>query len=174
MRSSAKATVFLAQAGLIAALYTVLSLILQPLSYGPIQLRVSEALSILPVFTSAAVPGLTVGCLLTNLFGLTTGANLAGAWDVLFGTAATLLAALFTRAFRKQTIGTLPVLSTVPPVLINAVVIGLELTLTQFAVFSVGLFAFNALTVALGQFAACTVFGLLLHATLRRFNLPWA
>ena len=84
------------RAAMIAALYCVLTLLFQPISYGPVQFRVSEALTLLPVFTADAVPGLFIGCLLANLLG-------GALWyDVVFGALATLLAALCTRRLRSR------------------------------------------------------------------------
>ena len=77
----------LTQGAAIAALYVVLTLIFAPISFGPVQLRIAEMLTILPLFTSAAVPGLFIGCLLANLLG---GAVI---WDVIFGSIATLIGA---------------------------------------------------------------------------------
>ena len=76
----------LTEAALIAAMYAALTFAIAPLAYGEVQFRVSEALTILPVFTPAAIPGLTVGCLLANLLGLLSGANPAGTLDMVFGT----------------------------------------------------------------------------------------
>ena len=81
----------LVQGALIGALYAVLTLAAAPISYGLMQVRISEALSVLPYFTAAAVPGLFVGCIVANLLG---GAAL---YDVIFGSLATLLAAFLTR-----------------------------------------------------------------------------
>jgi len=75
----------LCEAGLIGALYVALTLLLQPLSFGPLQVRLAEVLTILPVLTPAAVPGLAVGCAASNA--LCIAANPAGAWDILFGSA---------------------------------------------------------------------------------------
>ena len=86
----------LATAGLIAAMYTVLTVCVAPLSYGLIQCRLAEALTILVAYTPAAIPGLTIGCALSNLIGLSMGANIAGAVDILVGTLATGLAALLS------------------------------------------------------------------------------
>lgn len=158
------ALIRLAQAGLIAALYTVCTVLIQPAAYGTVQFRVSEALTILPVFTPAAIPGLAVGCLVSNLFGLMTGANAAGAWDLLFGSLATLLAAWLTYALRNIRLRGLPFLATWPPVLINAVVVGIEITL----VYGGLPWYLHILSVAAGQFAACTVCGLLLFTALER------
>ena len=163
-KQSRAALIRLAQAGLIAALYTVCTVCIQPAAYGAVQFRVSEALTILPVFTPAAIPGLAVGCLVSNLFGLMSGANPAGAWDLLFGTLSTLTAACLTYALRHVRLRGLPFLATWPPVLINAVVVGFEITL----VYGGLPWYLNMLGVAAGQFAACTVCGLLLYAALER------
>ena len=149
---------------LIAAVYAVLTLALPVLSYGEWQCRISEALTLLPILLPQAIPGLVVGCLVSNLFGLMGGANPAGAWDLLFGTLATLVAACLTYALRRPRIRGLPVWATLPPVLINAVVVGIELTL----VYGGLPWYFNMLGVAAGQRAACTVCGLLLFAMLER------
>lgn len=81
----------LCEGGLIAALYIALTVPLQPIAFGPLQVRPSEMLTILPVLTPAAIPGLAVGCVLSNA--LCIASNPAGAWDILFGSAATLAAA---------------------------------------------------------------------------------
>lgn len=77
----------MAQGALIAALYATLTVIFAPISFGPVQVRIAEALTILPMFTSAAIPGLFIGCIIANLFG---GAII---WDVIFGALATLIGA---------------------------------------------------------------------------------
>lgn len=92
----------------IAALYAGLTLALQPISYGPVQVRVSEALTILPIFYVEAIPGLFLGCLVANIFGG------FGIYDIVFGSLLTLLAALSTRALRKK-----PYLAFIPPILFN-------------------------------------------------------
>lgn len=157
----------LAEAGLIAAMYAALTLVVPSASFGLMQFRVAELLTILPVFTPAAIPGLAVGCLVSNLVGLGSGMNPAGAWDLLFGPLATLAAAGLTYRWRARRIKGLPLLATLPPVLLNAVVVGLELTLALFT-FSWPLYAVNMLQVALGQFLACTVCGLILFTALDR------
>ena len=144
---------------IIAALYAALTVLLAPISYGNIQCRVSEALTILPVFLPQAIPGLTIGCLIANLLGSAT------PWDVIFGTLATLLAALGTWALRRRTVqlplpvyksGSLsaehqpvPLLSALCPVVANAVIVGLVLSLT------LGLpFLLTALEVGVGELVA--------------------
>ena len=140
---------YLAHAGIIAALYAALTVLLAPISYGLVQCRVSEALCILPVFTGAAVPGLFLGCLIANL--------IAGApiYDVLFGSLATLLAALSTHAMAKKHAPR--ALLPLPSVLFNAVIVGWLLV----SVYGVGVpLSLAMLYVGIGQAAACYVLGL--------------
>lgn len=163
-RKTKRPLLLLAQAGLIGGMYAALCLLLSAISYGPVQVRVAELLTVLPVFTPAAIPGLTVGCLVANLFG----GGSAGAWDWLFGTLTTLVAAGATRSLRHIRWKGHPVLATLPPVLFNAVVVGLECALVGGEGFSLSLFFVCALQVGLGQLIACTGGGLLLAAALTR------
>ncbi|MEW5786164.1 MAG: QueT transporter family protein [Bacillota bacterium] len=126
------------KAAMIAAVYALLTISFAPISYGMIQVRVSEALTVLPFFTTAAVPGLFVGCLLANIYG----GN--GILDVVFGSAATLVAAYLTSKIR------LKYLAPLPPVLINVLVVGYILHLV------LGFpFYLTALWVGAGQVVAC-------------------
>ena len=103
----------LTRAALIAALYLLLTIVFQAISFGAVQFRVSEALMLLPVLTVDAVPGLFVGCVLANLLG-------GGIWyDVVLGSIATLLAAIFARKLRNR-----PVLAAAMPVLFNGLIVG--------------------------------------------------
>ncbi len=104
------------RAALIAAIYAALTLILAPISYQAVQVRVAEALTVLPFFSALSIPGLFVGCLVANLFGIFfTG---LGWYDVVFGSLATLLAAYLTSKMPW------PVLAPVPPIVINGLVVG--------------------------------------------------
>ena len=146
---------FLVQSALIAALYTVLTVIVGSfgLASGAIQIRISEALCILPVFTPAAIPGLTLGCLLSNLF-------MASLWqDVLFGTFATLLGALGAYWLKKH-FWAVPI----PTVLANALIIPPVLA---YAYGFEGGLAFFALTVGLGEIVSAYVLGILLYLALK-------
>lgn len=105
-------TKFLTQAAMIAAIYVILVEVFKPFSYGIMQVRIAEILTVLPYFTPAAIPGLTVGVLISNALGPN------GILDIVFGTLATLIAAYLTYRARKR------VLAPLPPVLVNAVVIG--------------------------------------------------
>jgi uncharacterized membrane protein len=103
----------LIQGAVIASVYTVLTLLLAPISYGVMQVRISEALTVLPYFTPAAIPGLFVGCLVANMLGP------YGVMDMIFGSLATLLSAILSYRLRKH-----PRWVPFPPVLVNGVVIG--------------------------------------------------
>ncbi len=153
---SRQRTLFVCRAALIAALYVVLTLLSAALglSSGVIQIRFSEALCVLPVLTTAAIPGLALGCFVANLL---TGAL----WqDMVFGTLATLLGALGTYWLRRTRFW-----HTLPPVLSNALIIPLVLA------YAYGMeegIPFMALTVGLGEAISVSVLGLLLLAALRR------
>ena len=147
---------YLANGGLIAALYVVLTVLAAQfnLASGAIQVRFSEALTILPVLTVSAVPGLTVGCVLANLL---TG---CAAWDVVFGSLATLIGAVGTRLLRKK-----PLLAWIPPVVSNAVIVPVILI----KVYEVpDAWWFLVLTVGAGELISCGLLGLLLWKTAQR------
>ena len=155
-------TLFLCRAALIAALYIALTLVssMLGLSSGVIQVRFSEMLCILPVFTSAAIPGLTLGCLCSNLF---TGAI----WqDIVFGTLATLLGALGTYALRK-----FKWLSPIPPVIANTVIV--PMVLAYGYKFEGGL-PYFMLTVFVGELISVYILGILLYSALKKQkNFLW-
>ena len=142
---------------MIAALYTAISLALAPISmgYGGIELRVAEALTLLPVLFPEAIPALTVGCLLTNVFAGGT------PWDIAFGTLATLLAALCTRKLRNRPLW----VAALPPVLFNAVIVGAVLRYT--VGLGISLLAWM-LIIGAGQAVACCVLGIPLTLAARK------
>lgn len=156
---------------MIAAAYSAVSVCLLPLSFGAIQVRVSEALTLLAIFGPVGIWGVTLGCALTNAIGIVTGANLLGILDLFFGTAATLIAALLSYALRNVRLKGLPVASTLPPVLVNAVVIGGELCFMFSGGWNTGIFLLNAAQVAAGQALSCCVAGLLLVMVLEKNRL---
>ena len=161
---------FLTQAAMIAALYAVLTYAAAAvnLAYGAVQFRFSEALTVLPVFTPAAIPGLAVGCFLANL-----GSPL-GLVDWIFGTGATLLAAVGTWMVRKIRIKGVPVLAPLPPVVANVVLVGFELScLSSAGTFALGNFTWaafgaSALSVGIGELVICYALGLPLLLALRK------
>ena len=156
---------FWTHAAIIAALYVVLThmqniLIPNSASFA-IQCRVSEALCVLALFTPAAIPGLTIGCL---LFNITFAAALP--LDFLLGTAATLLAAVFMWCSRRMLVFGYPLPAMVMPALFNAVLVGWELT-----VYIGGGFWLNAMYIAIGELIVMFVFGTALYYVLKRRHL---
>lgn len=150
----------LTQGAMIAALYVVLTFIanLAGLASGVIQVRLSEALTILPVLTAAAVPGLAVGCVLANLL---TGCAI---WDVVFGSLATLIGAVGTRLLRKKS----PVLAVLPPILSNIIIVPLVLQ----RVYGVeDAYWYLAMTVGAGEIISCGILGLLLYSSLKKTKI---
>ncbi len=147
--------------GIIAAIYVVLTFVAQSvgLASGAIQFRLSEALTILPMFTSAAIPGLAIGCLLANLL---TGCAL---WDVVFGTVATLLGALGTYALRKTEN---PLLGCLPPIISNMLIVPVVLMKVYGAPES---YLYLMLTVGIGEVVCCGVLGVLLYKVIKKRNL---
>ena len=133
-------------AAIIAALYAALTLGFQAISYGAVQLRISEAMTLLPVLFPEAIPGLTVGCLISNLF------NPMGAtvYDVVFGTLATLMAAILTNRLRGSVW-----LKALPPVVCNALIVGCVLTYA----YGIDVLWMNVFTVGLGEAVVCYVLG---------------
>ncbi|WP_262398382.1 QueT transporter family protein [Zongyangia hominis] len=168
---TSKKTRAVVEGALIAALYAALSIALAPISFGQVQVRVSEALTLLPLFTPNAIWGVTIGCVLSNTIGMFMGVNILGFLDIIFGSLATLLAALITRKLKKPAIKGLPILAPLPPVLLNAVVVGAELTFVTVNHFDARVFLLNAAYVGLGQLLACYVLGLMLVWLLQRGNL---
>ena len=162
-------SIFLAQSGVIAALYIALTVLLQPIGFGTVQCRLSEMLTILPIYMPAAVPGLAVGCFLSNLIGLSSGLNPAGAWDLLFGTGATLLAALLTYRLRNVRWLKLPLAATLPPVIINAVIVGAEL----YVVYGGFPLYLHMALVGAGQLVSCTFGGVLLALMIEKSGLSY-
>lgn len=150
------ATFNITVAGLIAALYVVLTVLAQMvgLASGVIQFRISEALTILPVFTSAAIPGLAIGCLIANIV---TGCAL---WDIVFGTLATFLGAVGTWLIGRTGKAHLGV---IPPILANVLIVPAVLI----KVYGVdGSYPYFMLTVGIGEVVCCGILGILLYNVL--------
>ena len=146
-------TLSIVRGGLIAAIYVVLTLIFQPISFGAIQFRIAEALTLLPILTFDAVPGLFVGCVIANLLG-------GGVWfDVVLGSLATLLAAVCTRLIRDKRF-----IAALMPTIFNGLIVG---PVVYFAYVrapgdpvSVGTLLFNMATVAFGELVVCYALGM--------------
>ena len=154
IKKSDEKVIHMVQAAMIAAVYVALTLPIQPIAYGPIQFRVSEALTILPYFTSAAIPGVTIGCFLSNIL---MGAPLP---DIIFGTLATLIGTIFSRMLCRQKF-----LVCIPPILSNALIIPWVL---KFAYEFEDAVPFMMLTVGAGEVLAAGVLGTMLLLALER------
>lgn len=142
----------MAQGVLIAALYATLTVVFAPISFRPIQIRIAEALTILPMFTSAAIPGLFIGCILANLF---SGALI---WDVIFGSLATLVGAVGGYRLRNNRW-----LVSIPTIIANGIIVpfvlkygyGIEMPIILMMLY-----------VSLGEVVGCYVLGELLASAL--------
>ncbi|SEK59417.1 Uncharacterized membrane protein [Butyrivibrio sp. ob235] len=148
---------FITQAAMIAAIYAVLTAMIQPfdLASGAIQFRVSEALCVLPFFTPAAVPGVIIGCFISNIFAG------AGVWDIVLGTFATAIAAFASYKLKDHRF-----LVTLPPVISNMVIVPFILILCGMVPATVASYLFTAFTVAIGEVLACVVLGSVLISAL--------
>ena len=158
MNKTTNKTLYIAHAAIIAALYVVLTALAAgfDLASGAIQVRFSECLTILPFFTPAAVPGVVIGCLISNIF-------FGGALpDIIFGTLATLIGAIGTYMLRKNRF-----LCSLPPVVSNAIIIPFVL---KYAYAIPGTLWFFALTVGAGEIITCVIFGQILISALNPFR----
>ena len=146
----------LVNGAMIAAIYVALTMLAAPISFGPIQFRISEALCILPVFSSAAIPGRFVGCLLANLLGT------AVPMDVIFGSLATLIGAVGTYKLRNR-----GWLACLPPIVSNALIVPFVL---RFAYGAQDFIPLMMLTVGIGEVLAVGVLGSILRNALSRYG----
>ena len=149
-----KSVVYLVQGGLIAAIYLALTMVLEPISYGYMQIRVSEAMCVLPFFTPAAIPGLFIGCAVANLLGSTFSII-----DMIVGGLATLIAAFLTYKIKNKWLAPLPA------VLINAVTVG-----PMIGILSAVPVWLTMLSVFAGQAIACYGLGLPLLLSLQKYG----
>ncbi len=148
---------FMAQAAMIAAIYVVVTLLISPFAYGEVQVRLSEALTILPVFTPAAIPGVFLGCLISNILG---GCILP---DIIFGSLATLIGAIFTWMLRNNS----KFLAPLPPIIANTLIVPFVLKYGYMVPLPI---PFMMLTVGIGEVISCGVLGLILHTALNRYK----
>ena len=148
---------YLTQAAMIAAIYVVLTYVFAPFSFGEVQVRIAEALTILPVFTPAAIPGLFVGCLIGNIL---SGAILP---DIIFGSLATLIGAFFTYQLRDKN----KFLAPLPPIAANTIVVPFVLRYGYGVALPI---PFMMLTVGAGEVLSCGVLGMVLYFALRKYK----
>lgn len=150
-----KNVLFLTQAAMIAALYVVLTLVFQAVSFSEIQVRIAEALTILPAFTPAAIPGLFIGCIIGNIIG---GSILP---DIIFGSLATLLGAYFTYLLRKKS----RYIAILPPIFFNTLIVPFILRYAYGISLPIPVMM---LTVGIGEIISCGVFGSILYTALQK------
>ena len=148
---------FMTQAAMIAAIYVVLTFVFAPFSFGEIQVRIAEALTILPIFTPAAIPGLFIGCLIGNILG---GAILP---DIIFGSLATLIGAIFTYHLRNHK----SFIAIFPPIASNTIIIPFVLHYGYGVILPI---PFMMLTIGIGEILSCGVFGLTLYFALKKYK----
>lgn len=154
-----KKTKFITNGAVIAAMYTVLTAISASvgLASGAVQIRLSEALTVLPYFTSAAIPGLFVGCIVSNLlFG-------GAVWDIVFGSLATLIGAVGTYLLRRRSKWLAPL----APIAANTLIIPLVLSTVYQAEETL---AFLFVSIAIGEIISCGIFGIILVNVLNRYS----
>ena len=156
MTNSRRKTRLITEAALIAAIYTILCIIFKPISFSFLQVRIAEMLTILPYFTPSAIPGITIGCFLSNLL---TGADI---FDIIFGTLATLIGALGSYGLKKYRF-----LVPIPPIISNTLIIPFVL---RFAYGEAQPILFMMLTVGIGEIASCYVLGLALLFLLNKYR----
>lgn len=158
-----KSTLYIVQGALIAAIYAAMTILQNVLIPGsasmPVQFRISEVLTVLALYTPAAVPGLTIGCVIANISSL----SVLGPYDLIFGSLATLFAALSMYALRNVRFFKLPVLAALMPALFNGIFVGFEIDfffMNNAAAFNFVDFLIQGGLVALGELAVLFALGL--------------
>ena len=142
---------------MIAAIYVVITLVFAPFSYGEVQVRLSETLTILPIFTPAAIPGLFIGCLISNILG---GCILP---DIILGSLATLIGAFFTYSLRNKS----KYVAVLPPILANALIVPFILRFGYMVPLPI---PFMMVTVGIGEIISCGLLGLILYTALNKYR----
>lgn len=158
---------FIINSAMIAAAYIALSYIssLLSLSFGAIQFRLSEALNILAAITPAAIPGLTIGCLLSNI------SSPFGIVDIIFGTVATLLSAVLINLIGKLKIKAMPVLAAIPPTVLNGLAVGIFTVFFTDGTATIITFGLTFLSVAVSELIICALLGTVVFITSKKYNL---
>ncbi len=155
------------ETAIIAALYVVLTFIsnIFGLSYSGVQLRLSEALTILPALSPFAVTGLTIGCFISNL------ASPLGIIDIVFGTLSTFICAQLTRMCSKVIVKGIPILAPLPPVLVGSILIGLMIAFIMPEGFSFYAFLISSISVGIGEFIVCYGLGIPLFLFIKKSKI---
>ena len=154
---------FIVYNGIVAALYIVLTYFLAPISYGPLQARISEAMTVFPIFSFNMIPGLTIGCLVSNLIN----PDNLGPVDIIGGTLATLIAGIFSRIIGKKNMW----LGIIPPIVANGIIVGGYLPFLLFDTVTWQEVLLTMLSVAAGEAVVLVVIGLPLVALIGKTGL---
>ena len=154
---------FIVYNGIVAALYIVLTYFLAPISYGPLQARISEAMTVFPIFSFKMIPGLTIGCLVSNLIN----PDNLGPVDIIGGTLATLIAGIFSRIIGKKNMW----LGIIPPIVANGIIVGGYLPFLLFDTVTWQEVLLTMLSVAAGEAVVLVVIGLPLVALIGKTGL---
>ncbi len=154
---------FIVYNGIVAALYIVLTYFLAPISYGPLQARISEAMTVFPIFSFNMIPGLTIGCLVSNLIN----PDNLGPVDIIGGTLATLIAGIFSRIIGKKNMW----LGIIPPIVANGIIVGGYLPFLLFDTVTWQEVLLTMLSVAAGEAVVLVVIGLPLVAVIGKTGL---
>lgn len=155
---------------LIAAVYFVLSMAFQFMSFGQIQVRVAELLIITAIIDKDGITGTTLGCLITNAIGVAMGFNSVGAIDVVFGTLLTLISSILAYQLRNHRISkfNLPVLSLMMPVVVNAIGLPIVFAFAFHQGFYLNVYLIEFLSIFIGQFISCVVLGIFLFPKIEK------
>lgn len=154
---------FIVYNGIVAAIYIVLTYFLAPISYGPLQARISEAMTVFPIFSFNMIPGLTIGCLVSNLIN----PDNLGPVDIIGGTLATLIAGIFSRIIGKKNMW----LGIIPPIVANGIIVGGYLPFLLFDTVTWQEVLLTMLSVAAGEAVVLVVIGLPLVAVIGKTGL---
>lgn len=154
---------------MLAGIYAAITFITFYMSFGQVQYRVSEMLTVLPAFSNIAIPGLSIGCVLANLIGFIIGANPVGIVDAVFGTIATFIASVMTYYIGKSKKKLVRYLfCPMPPVIINTIIVGFEITYFFMGSLDINIFLINAVSVFVGQAVVCYALGIPLMIFMER------
>ena len=152
---------------MIGSIYVAVSLVIPFIQFSSMQFRIAEIMNIFPLFSKRYIPGVTLGCIITNFIGAYMGVNVLGYLDIFVGGLATFISLYLVYLFRKIKICNLPILSVMMPVVINALFIGAELAYVFMPnEFYLGLLI-NGFQIFVSQFIVCVILGLLLYNKLK-------
>ena len=150
---------------LIAAVYFVLGMALQNLSFNVVQIRIAEALIITAIVSKDGIYGITLGCLITNAIGVAMGFGGFGVLDIVFGTLITFVASVLAYQFRNMTVSKyeLPLVSLMMPVLLNAIGLPIVFAIAYHQAFIANVYLFEFVSIFVGQFVSCVIIGSIIY-----------